>query len=80
MNSYQILTLELHNTENFYKIVHALNHCFSRGKWTCRGRPVRKLRRLEKVNFNFSDKRSIPIVFLIPELDGIENFLALHME
>lgn len=80
MTSCQAITIDLSSTKDFYNLVGALNRTFGHGKWTCRGRPVRKLRRVEKIRVGVK-RWTAPIVFYLPfHVDGIESFLKLHLE
>lgn len=80
MKSSQEVIIELKSTREFYNLVPALNRTFGRGKWTCRGRPIRKLRRIEKICVGLK-AWTIPVVFYLPyEIDGIDAFLRLHLE
>ena len=80
MRSSQEIILDLAGTREFYNLVPVLNRTFGRGNWTCRGRPIRKLRRIEKIRVG-DRKWTAPIVFYVPDsVDGFDNFLRLHLE
>lgn len=80
MISYQAVTINLTNTRDFYNLVGVLNRTFGHGKWTCRGRPLRKIRRVEKIKIGFK-AWSTPVVFYLPkDVEGIETLLKLHLE
>lgn len=80
MKPSQEVILDLAGTKEFYRLVPVLNRTFGRGNWTCRGRPIRKLRRVEKIRVGPSPWTT-PVVFYLPEhVEGIETFLKLHLE
>lgn len=61
------LAIQVNGLDSFYQIVSILNNEIGHGKWTTEGRPIRRLRKLEKYNSFVDFKRSQKIVFKIPK-------------
>lgn len=61
------LAIQVNGLDSFYQIVSILNNEIGHGKWTTKGRPIRRLRKLEKYNSFVDFKRSQEIVFYIPK-------------
>jgi len=76
-------------TKHFYSMVRILNKQIGRGKWTTRGRVVRKLRRIDSANYFFYrnqnnttfPKRFLCINLIVPEgFEDISTTLDLWSE
>lgn len=75
------INLDLRGTKQFYSAVRILNRQVGRGNWTTRGRPVRKLRRLERIASIISGPCSMIVEFRIPdEYRDIGTLLVLGEE
>lgn len=76
-------TLGVSRLKDFYHAVSVLNKELGHGNWTARGRPVRKLRRIDRFN-NFAlmlDRRKLDIVFVVPkESSYIFSKLMLELQ
>ncbi len=76
------LSIECKSTRHFYNLVRILNQQIGRGSWTTQGRPVRKLRRLDKMKpFSLATDTTQTVVFKIPTVhDNISTALTLWSE
>ena len=75
------LPIECKSTRHFYNLVRILNQQIGRGSWTTQGRPVRKLRRLDKMNHLGLLHTTQTVVFKIPTVhDNISTALTLWSE
>ena len=75
------LSIECESTRHFYNLVRILNQQIGRGSWTTQGRPVRKLRRLDKMNHLGLLRTTQTVVFKIPTVhDNISTALTLWSE
>ena len=76
------IPIECHGTKHFYGLVRLLNTQIGRGGWTTKGRPIRKLRRLNLNNI-FRNKFEVPnhsmtVTFKVPEDHAeIQSVLSL---
>lgn len=61
-------TIQIGRVIEFYKIVRLLNSMIGHGNWTTRGRPVRRLRRVDRYNrISFFSDRKTDVVFCLPK-------------
>mgnify|MGYP003705248767 CR=1 FL=1 len=79
------LMVNVKGTKHFYSLVRILNSQIGRGRWTAKGRPVRKLRRLDisnslRTKYGPESVRANPInvIFKVPK-DHNEIDLALAL-
>jgi hypothetical protein len=70
------LAIQVNGLDSFYHLVSILNNEIGQGNWTTKGRPLRRLRKLEQFNSFVDFKRSQEIVFYIPK--GY-NFLSSRL-
>ena len=62
-------TLGISRLNDFYHAVRVLNRELGHSNWTARGRPVRKLRRVDRFNrfVLMCNQRKLDIVFVVPK-------------
>ena len=60
------IPFECKSARHFYNLVSVLNRQVGRGVWTTQGRPVRKLRRLDRMKSPFSTATQT-VIFKVPE-------------
>lgn len=82
-----LVSIECHGTKHFYSMVRVLNQQIGRGRWTTRGRIIRKLRRLDTFNHlvrsyqHQPDQQSMYIQLIVPhEHANISTALQLWSE
>lgn len=73
--------IQIGRLTEFYKIVQLLNNMAGHGNWTTRGRPVRRLRRVDSYNrISFFSDRKMDITFCLPaEHSYISSRLLLEL-
>lgn len=76
------INLDCRGTRQFYSAVRTLNRQVGRGNWTTVGRPVRRLRRAERVAcISLMEVPVVTVGFVVPrEYVDIETMLALGSE
>ena len=69
-------SIECNGTKHFYSLVRVLNSQIGFGRWTTKGRPIRKLRRLDVSN-GFRNRygmlkggQAMAITFMVPNEHG----------
>jgi len=78
-------TLGLGRLKDFYNVVSVLNNELGHGNWTTRGRPVRKVKRVDIYNRHCYKLtpiglRTIDIVFCVPSnAESIQSRLVLEL-
>lgn len=76
--------ISCHGTKHFYSMVRILNQQIGRGRWTTRGRVIRKLRRLDTFNQlvrsyqHQSDQQSMFVQLIVPH-ENMDIATALEL-
>lgn len=77
------IPIECKSAMHFYNLVSVLNQQVGRGVWTTRGRPVRKLHRMDRMKAGFTAYRNSTqtVIFKVPaEYTELSTALLLWAE